>query len=213
MKKEYLRIFSTNLKFQMDKNNIKAKELADRLGVSKQTVSTWVNGLNTPRTEKLDRLCEILNCDRNALLMKTRATELFDERPVPPQGMLPVIGLASCGKGVIAAEDVFEYVAADNRYCDADHYYLEISGDSMSPIFNDGDLVLVHRQTSVDSGAVGVFIVDGEEGYIKKVKYDAENIDLISYNPYYPPMHFEGPDVLRVYVVGKVLEMKRRAFP
>lgn len=213
MSKEILRVFSTNLEFLMKKNNIKAIELAERMGVAKQTVSTWTKGQNVPRTDKLDKLCEILHCDRNALLMRSPATDLFDERPVPPQGMLPVIGLASCGKGVIAREDVLEYVAADANVCDDEHFYIEISGDSMAPVFNSGDLVLVRRQTSVDSGDIGVFIVDGEEGYIKKVKYDAENIDLISYNPFYPPMHFEGPDVLRVYVVGKVLEQKRRAFP
>ena len=213
MKNETLRIFSTNLEYLMKKKDISGVELAQKMGVSKQSVSTWVRGLNVPRTDKLDKLCEILDCDRNALLMRSPATDLFDMRPVPPQGMLPVIGLASCGKGVIASEDVIEYVAADASHCNDEHYYLEITGDSMAPVFSDGDLVLVHRQTSVDSGDVGVFIVDGEEGYIKKVKYDAENIDLISYNPYYPPMHFEGPDVLRVYVVGKVLEQKRRAFP
>lgn len=44
-----------------------------------------------------------------------------------------------------------------------------------------------------------------EEGYIKRVDYDPEHIRLISLNPYYPPLVFTGPDVLRVYVVGRVV--------
>ena len=185
------------------------QQVADLMGIAKSTYSGYETGRRQPGVEEIKALAKIFSVSGDELI----GSEAFKARPVPPQGMLPVIGLASCGKGVIAAEDVFEYVAADAHYCDDDHYYLEISGDSMSPVFNDGDLVLVHKQTSVDSGDVGVFLVNGEEGYIKKVKYDAENIDLISYNPFYPPMHFEGPDVLRVYVLGKVLEQKRRAFP
>ena len=210
MKKEYLQIFSANLNFLLKKRGLNQKELADLMGVSKQTVSTWCNGINTPRTEKLDRLCEILDCDRNTLLQRSNVSDLFDIRPVSGVTMLPVIGMASAGKGVIAKEDVIEYVSPDDRYSDREYFWIQVHGDSMAPAINDGDLVLVHRQVSVDSGSVGVFIVDGEDGYIKRVEYDAENIVLHSFNPYYPDLHFQGPDVLRVYVVGKVVELKRR---
>lgn len=203
--KEYLRIFSENLNFLMRKHGINQKELAERMGVSKQTVSTWCKGLNTPRTEKLDRLCSILDCDRNTLMQRSNVSELFDIRPISGVGMLPVIGLASAGKGVIVKEDIIDYEAADSRYDNGEYFYIQVAGDSMSPKINDGDLVLVHRQTSVDSGSIGVFIVDGEEGYIKRVDYDPEHIRLISLNPYYPPLVFTGPDVLRVYVVGRVV--------
>ena len=209
MKKDILRIFSTNLEYQMKRNKINGKELAQKMGVSKQTVSTWVNGLNVPRTDKLDLLCTILDCDRNALLMRSAATDLF-EIPVPRQCRLPVLGRVSAGPGVIAEEDIIGYESTDAKYDNGEYYYLQVSGDSMSPKIDDGDLVLVHRQTSVDSGTVGVFSVDGEDGFVKRVVYDDENIDLISYNPYYPPMHFEGPDVLRVYVLGRVVKLERR---
>ena len=210
MKKDYLTVFSANLTFLMKKAGINQKELADRMGVSKQTVSTWRNGLNTPRTEKLDKLCAILDCDRNTLLQRSNVSDLFDLRTVPDVCMLPVIGMASAGKGVIASEDIIDYEAAAARYSGKDYYFIQVHGDSMAPEINDGDLVLVHRQTSVDSGDVGVFIVDGEEGFVKRVTYDEENIILHSANPFYPPMHFQGHDVLRVYVVGKVLRSVRR---
>lgn len=185
------------------------QQVADLMGIAKSTYSGYETGRRQPGVEEVKQLAKIFMVSGDDII----GNGLFNSRPVPPQGMLPVIGLASCGKGVIASEDILEYVAADASHCNDEHYYLEITGDSMAPVFNDGDLVLVHRQTSVDSGDIGVFLVDGEEGYIKKVKYDAENIDLISYNPFYPTMHFEGPEVLRVYVLGKVLEQKRRAFP
>ena len=80
----------------------------------------------------------------------------------------------------------------------------------MQPKLDDGDLVLVHKQTSVDSGDVGVFVVDDEEGFVKKVIYDRNYIELISFNPYYPPRVFEGQDVEQVYVVGKVIQSMKK---
>ena len=79
----------------------------------------------------------------------------------------------------------------------------------MSPKIDDGDLVLVRSQTSVDSGTIGIFSVE-EEGFIKKVEYNDTHISLISFNPQYPPMEFDGMDVLKVRVIGKVIELKRK---
>ena len=200
-------VFGRNLDHLLHKAGIQQNELAKELGVSKSAVSMWVSGSAVPRMDKVQRMTEILNCTVNDLLLRPAG---LDPRPIPRQGTLPVIGIASAGKGVIALEDIIDYAAADEQYCNSMYFYIQVSGDSMSPLINDGDLVLVHRQTSVDSGSIGVFIVDGEEGYIKKVQYDEEHIDLVSFNPYYPVMRFQGPDVLRVYVVGRVVEMKRK---
>lgn len=200
-------IFGKNLDYLLRTSGIQQNELANRLGVSKSAVSMWVTGSAVPRMDKVQRITEILNCSINDLLVRPAG---LDVRPIPKQGMLPVIGIASAGKGIIAVEDVIDYASADEQYCTEDYFYIQVSGDSMSPLINDGDLVLVHRQASVDSGSIGVFIVDGEEGYIKKVQYDLEYIDLISFNPYYPVIRFQGPDVLRVYVVGRVIELKRK---
>ena len=46
-------------------------------------------------------------------------------------------------------------------------YALTISGDSMEPVYYDGDIVLVKMQDTVEMGQIGIFILDGS-GYIKK---------------------------------------------
>lgn len=59
-------------------------------------------------------------------------------------------------------------------------FALTISGDSMEPIYHDGDIVLVQSQPNVPVGAVGIFMLDGA-GYIKKNGGDR----LISLNEQY----------------------------
>ena len=55
-----------------------------------------------------------------------------------------------------------------------------------------------------------VVIVDDENGMIKKVEYDTNALRLVSFNPYHPDMTFDGDEMNRVFVVGKVIESKRK---
>lgn len=49
-------------------NNLSQEQLADRLGVSRQAVSKWEQGLSYPDMEKILELCSILNCTLDKLL-------------------------------------------------------------------------------------------------------------------------------------------------
>lgn len=57
---------------------------------------------------------------------------------------------------------------------------IRVSGDSMEPLYSDGDCVLVKIQPDIEPGEIGIFIVDNE-GFIKK----RGKHELISVNPEY----------------------------
>ena len=61
------------------------------------------------------------------------------------------------------------------------NYAVRVSGDSMTPEYYDGDIVLVETCPSVNVGEIGIFVIDGE-GYIKQFGGDK----LISLNSKYP---------------------------
>lgn len=65
----------------------------------------------------------------------------------------------------------------------------------------------MRKQSSVDSGAIAVVLIDCEEGFVKKVNYTADRIELISINPEYEPKIFEGREILRVSIVGIVKQI------
>ena len=62
----------------------------------------------------------------------------------------------------------------------------------------------------MDSGTYAVVIIDDDDGVVKKVRYGKDWIELISENPYYPPRRFEGEDVQRVRIFGRVMESKHK---
>jgi len=106
---------------------------------------------------------------------------------------------ASAGGGVyldgadaemLSILDIPEYRAADMA--------IRVNGDSMTPDYKNGDIVLVSSRPSVDIGEVGIFIYNNE-GYIKKLEKDG----LVSLNPKYAAIKIGELDSFGT--VGKVL--------
>jgi repressor LexA len=86
-----------------------------------------------------------------------------------------------------------------------DYFMLRVKGDSMYPLFNDGDHVLVLRQSTMDrSGQVGVVIYGDEAGTLKRVEYvDGEDwMTLRPINPQFPPITIRGEDLEHCRVLG-----------
>lgn len=78
------------------------------------------------------------------------------------------------------------------------NFALRVSGNSMEPVYHDGDMVLIASQPTVEVGEIGIFIVN-DEGYIKKFGGDK----LISLNPDYDDIILNEDDSF--YCKGKVI--------
>lgn len=75
---------------------------------------------------------------------------------------------------------------------------IEVDGDSMLPVYGNGDKVLVRLQPSVYENEIGIFIVDGS-GYIKKLG----KRELVSINPEFDNIPIKEYTDIRC--VGKVI--------
>ncbi|MDR1906494.1 MAG: helix-turn-helix domain-containing protein [Clostridiales bacterium] len=78
---------------------------------------------------------------------------------------------------------------------------IRISGNSMKPKINHGDIVFVHRQPSVDIGDIGIFIIEGD-AYCKQLLYKNDRYCLHSLNEDYKDIYFTDDTA---YCVGKVI--------
>lgn len=65
--RDFNTIFAYNLNKLLSVHDMSQKDLADRLGVSAQSVSNWCSGKKTPRMDKVDRICSIFGIKREAL--------------------------------------------------------------------------------------------------------------------------------------------------
>jgi repressor LexA len=120
--------------------------------------------------------------------------------------MIPLFESVSAGFGSLAVDEIIDYIPAyiPDQTEARETIFIRVHGDSMFPKIEDGDIIQVHKQESVDSGSVAVVILDGEDGLVKRVVYGDTWIELHSFNPLYKTQRFNDRDVLRVRVVGLV---------
>ncbi len=125
--------------------------------------------------------------------------------------MRPLYNSVAAGIGAVADNTILTYIPTFiSNSMEKDMYiWVNVQGDSMSPLIDDGSKILIKKQESVDSGQIAVVLIDGEEAVVKKIQYGKDWIELISVNPYYPPRRFEGSEVLRVRVVGLVKQIMK----
>ena len=202
-------IFSKKLKFYINKNDMTQAELAKRLGVSAQSVTSWCKGDKSPRMDKVDAMCRIFKCRRSDLM-----EDSSEAKPSRSTGIvIPVLGRVAAGIPITAAEyvidteEISQAMAADGEY-----FGLQIKGDSMEPKISNGDVVIVRKQSDADDGDLVIALVNGNDAVCKRLKKYAEGIALLSTNPAYEPMYFSEKEIVEkpVEIIGKVKELRAK---
>lgn len=105
----------------------------------------------------------------------------------------------SAGTGLFVFDDIpTQIVDVSEEYKDAD-FVIGVSGDSMEPTFSDGDKVAVAKQSEINIGDIGVFMVEGN-GYIKELGKG----ELISHNSKYSNIAIDESTICIGKVLGKI---------
>ena len=65
---DFYKLFARNLTYFMNLNGKTQSDISKDLGISKATVSSWVNGTRVPRMDKVDLLCDYFNIKRSELM-------------------------------------------------------------------------------------------------------------------------------------------------
>lgn len=215
--------FKDLIRNRRDEIGLTLEEIGKKVGVSKATVQRWESGsIKNVRRDKIAKLAKALQCTPAYLMgweesdkSETAIPDNFDIITISEKdfAMIPVVGTISAGIGCLAEQHFDErelvYLPDLKGTKLKDYFYLKVQGDSMYPMLVEGDLALIRKQTSVDSGSYAAVMIDSQEGVLKKVIYGSDWIELQSVNPMYPPRRFEGKDVTRISIVGLVKQIKR----
>lgn len=194
----------------LEKQNRQQKDLTDFLGLEKSTFSAWKSKKSSSYKKYLPEIANFFKISIDELTgNQTKRVELSNISQIFPSDKIykiPVFASVSAGFGAYAEEDIIEYmpIVIDNPYDVPNMLGIRVHGNSMYPKIEDGDIVIVRKQESVDSGSIAVILIDGEEGVVKKVVYGDDWIELHSINPEYMVRRFEGEEVQRLRVVGIV---------
>lgn len=186
-------------------------ELANMLNVHQTAVSQWEMGRTTPDIEVLKNLASIYGVSVDVLL----GTESPDsDNTKKKKGIkIPVLGYVRAGIPIDAVEEILDYEEIpEDLALQGEFFGLQVKGDSMEPQIVEGDIVIVRKQSDVDSGEVAVVLVNGCDATVKKfIKHEA-GVSLVAYNPKYEPRFYTNKEVeeVPVSVIGKVVELRRK---
>lgn len=78
----------------------------------------------------------------------------------------------------------------------------QVEGNSMEPMFRDGEVIFVEHQEEVRNGQLGVVTIN-DEAYIKKIYLEDDCLRLVSLNKEYDDIIANGEDTIKV--VGRVI--------
>lgn len=153
-----------------------------------------------PSTESIAKVLDATGASLetfSALVSGARA--IPTERPGPRR--MPLIGLAQAGSsgffddGGFPAGSGWDEVSIPD-IGDPHGYALEISGDSMEPVFRDGDTIVVSPAAPIRRGdRVVLRTLRGEVMAKQLVRRSARRIELASLNPAHPGYSFELGEV------------------
>ena len=201
-------MFQLILKELRENRGISQKQLAEILNVRQSTVGMWENGKNKPEFSKILKLSEFFDVSVDYLLGRKEAPK-FSSKGV----LVPILGQVIAGIPIDAVEDILGYEEISREMASQGEYFaLQIKGNSMEPRMRQGDVVIVKKQSAVESGDIAVVLVNGDEATIKKFVIHDNGVSLISNNEAYSPMFYTKKEIEEkpVTVLGKVVELRAK---
>lgn len=214
--------------------------------MSPSGINKWTKGSALPNAYQLVAVCHALDLDVDLSYFCANHTPVLNDagmqkvreyradliasgnyKPQPkianiikyiekPVSTLPV----SAGTGEFLEEGNFEMVRfPENSVPDKAEFGIRVTGDSMEPVYHDGQIVWVQQCEALAVGEVGIFVHNGE-GYLKvygEQEPDDNNKDafidsygclhmqpvMLSYNQAYEPKAVTPDSMFQI--VGRVL--------
>lgn len=186
------------------------EDLAEKMGYkSKTSINKIENGTNDVSQTKVAQFAKVLDCTISYLMGLTDSTP----RVSSTGAAIPVLGTVIAGIPIEAVEHIIDYEEISQEMArTGDFFGLRIKGDSMEPRIQEGDVVIVRKQSDVDDGDLAIVLVNGHEATCKRIKRYSDVLMLISTNPKYEPMVYTADQVrdLPVQIIGKVVENRQK---
>lgn len=193
-------------------NGLSASGLAKRSGLDSTTFNpskrTMPDGrARWPSTESIAKVLDATGATLDAFSALVSGARAMpgSTRAAASVRRIPLIGFAQAGgdgyfgDGGYPVGGGWDEVSLP-EVSDPNAYALEISGDSMEPVFRDGDLVIVSPNAPVRRGdRVVVRTQNGEVMAKQLARRSARRVELRSLNPAHPDYTFDLAEIIWIH--------------
>lgn len=202
------KVFSKNLRKYMDLYQKSRSDICKDLGFAYTTFTSWETGVNYPRIDKIEMMADYFHIEKSDLIEDKSAKGDSTRKGI----RIPILGKVVAGIPVEAITDIEGWEEIPQSMAKTGEYFaLKIAGKSMEPRMMDGDVVIVRRQSDVDSGDIAVVLVNGNDATVKQISKSDAGLTLIGWNlSVYTPRTYNKKECkeLPVTILGKVVEIR-----
>ena len=139
--------------------------------------------------------------------LKTRAIKVVGTEPTIS---IPVVGKVAAGEPILATENIEDYMSIGESFFSKDslrndNFILKVQVESMiNAGINDGDYIIVSKQSTALNGQIVVAMIDGE-ATVKRFYKEKDYIRLQPENDNMDPIIAKD-----VQIIGKVIGLFRK---
>ena len=183
---------SNRIRNKMNALGLRSVDITKAADISKGTISQWLNGIAKPSGKNIIALAKVLQCDPEWLLDGKGQSDFGlpnVKRGPELQGLYPVISWVQAGDWA----QIFEQNKQDAEHypcpvkCSDSTFLLKVRGMSMSPTFNEDDLIFVDPEIEPSNGKYVVARLDDEnEATFKQLIIEGGHKFLKAANPSWP---------------------------
>lgn len=198
-----------DIKSRRKELNLTLEQVGNLVGVGKSTVRKWETGdIENMKRDKIVKLAKALKVSPSYIM------GIEDEQPqleTLPVKKIPVVSKISAGLPIYSEENLIDYIyfATNKLNSYKEEFGLKVSGDSMDKIFQDGDIVVVEKDSIVENGQLGVVMINSYNATVKRIRYNGDQIILIpeSNNTNHYPQVYSQDD--EVKIIGRVVASQK----
>lgn len=198
------------IKYLRENIGMSQQELAEKVGFKTASAVNKIElGLRDINQTKIKAFAVALGTTPGYLLEDDNNTyekkffSVTNINPLPKTVKKPRLGTIACGEPILAEENLDGYDdVPDDIKCD---FTLLCQGDSMiNARINNGDIVYIRQQPTVDNGEIAAVLIDNEATLKRVYLYD-DKIVLQPENTRYAPLVYSKEEMNDIKIIGKAV--------
>lgn len=181
-------------------------KLAEKLNLSRSTIAMYETEQSEPDVNTLKAMATFFGVSLDYLLEQDEETKVCK---------IPIVGTIPAGIPLEAIEEIIDYEEISPELQRSGKYIgLKVKGESMEPLINDGDVVILKQCTEANSGDIIAVYVNGYDATLKRLKLEDNGLWLLPENPNsnFKPQFYSKKDVetIPIKIIGKAIEVRRK---
>lgn len=196
-----------NLAELIIKSNKSITQISRTSGISRMMIYKIIKKeISSVSSETISKLSKALNIRPDYILCSAPKNSI----------RIPVLGIIPAGVPIEAIEDILDYeeISPEMLNGGKEYFALKIKGDSMSPKYLNGDIVIFLKQDYAENNDDCCVYVNGYDATFKKIRVNKETgiLTLQPINSSYEPLFFNEEQIknLPVRIIGKAIEIRRK---